>query len=556
MQACVRKTRLDQASPMARFLTRFARDESGVLVVFGVYVFLIMLMVGGIGIDLMRFERDRAKLQSTLDRAVLAAADLDQQLTPEAVVADYFDKAGLSQFLTSVTVDEGLGYRIVSGTAVAEIRTHFMHMTGIDTLSAMAASTAEERIGNVEISLVLDVSGSMLDNNRMINLQAASRDFIDDMMENTEAGKLSISIVPYAMQVSLPADFLAEFNISDEHAYSNCVNFADSDFHSTGISTAQPLERTMHFNFHEFDEGRRDDPPRLVDSLVCDIAGSGREVLIKQKNADTLKTFITNLHAGGNTSIDLGMKWGTALLDPSLNPVINTMIANGTVPGDFAARPHRFDDADTLKVVVLMSDGDNTRQFYVEADHRKGASNVWWNAGEQKYSIYNAARGEFYWPHDDSWNDHAFGNGEAITYCRRYRSNGTCRHWRTIPPEPGEAFALDYPDLWAYTSIAENMQKNYLPWMSTSRAWSEWYHDVFDWVDSATKDARTQNICNAAKDQGIIVFTIGFEAPPRGESVLRDCASSINHYFDVDGLELNDAFASIASSIRKLRLTQ
>ncbi len=548
MQACVRKTRLDQASPMARFLTRFARDESGVLVVFGVYVFLIMLMVGGIGIDLMRFERDRAKLQSTLDRAVLAAADLDQQLPAAAVVADYFDKAGLSQFLTSVTVDEGLGYRIVSGTAVAEIRTHFMHMTGVDTLSAMAASTAEERIGNVEISLVLDVSGSMLDNNRMINLQAASRDFIDNMVDNTEEGKLSISIVPYAMQVSLPADFLAEFNISDEHAYSNCVNFADSDFHSTGISTAQPLERTMHFDLRRntFD-GRGNDPMRLVDSPICDTAGSSREVLIKQNNADTLKTFITNLHAGGNTSIDLGMKWGTALLDPSMNPVINTMIANGTVPGDFAARPHRFDDADTLKVVVLMSDGDNTRQFYINEDFREGDSNVWWNADEKKYSVYYARFNAYYWPHARQWADHPYGqDGQGCVW-----SGGWQCFYRT---DPGTPVRLSYAELWAYTSLWQNMRHNYRPW--DPNAWRNWYRNMFDWVDPATKDARTQNICNAAKDQGIIVFTIGFEAPPRGESVLRDCASSINHYFDVDGLELNDAFASIASSIRKLRLTQ
>ena len=54
-------------------LSRFARDESGNLVVFGVYVFVMIFMVAGIGIDLMRLERDRADLQYTLDRAVLIA---------------------------------------------------------------------------------------------------------------------------------------------------------------------------------------------------------------------------------------------------------------------------------------------------------------------------------------------------------------------------------------------------------------------------------------------------------------------------------------------------
>ena len=72
----------------------------------------------------------------------------------------------------------------------------------------------------------------------------------------------------------------------------------------------------------------------------------------------------------------------------------------------------------------------------------------------------------------------------------------------------------------------------------------------------ANKNSRTKAICDAAKARNIIVFTIGFEAPSDGQAVLRDCASSIAHYFDVNGLEITDSFASIASSIRKLRLTQ
>jgi len=49
---------------------------------------------------------------------------------------------------------------------------------------------------------------------------------------------------------------------------------------------------------------------------------------------------------------------------------------------------------------------------------------------------------------------------------------------------------------------------------------------------------------------------IGFEARQRDLDVLESCASSPNHFLDVDVLEIKDAFVSIASSIRKLRLTQ
>lgn len=92
--------------------------------------------------------------------------------------------------------------------------------------------------------------------------------------------------------------------------------------------------------------------------------------------------------------------------------------------------------------------------------------------------------------------------------------------------------------------------------MNDDDAWDDWYYDVRSSVGSSTKNTRTSNICTAAKNNNIIVYTIGFEAPTAGKVVIEDCASSDSHYFDVDGLEIADAFASIASSIRKLRLTQ
>ena len=77
---------------LARRLYRFKRDESGSIMILAVYMLIMLFMVAGIGIDLMRFERDRSALQYTLDRAVLAAADLEQTLDPTAVVEDYFAK--------------------------------------------------------------------------------------------------------------------------------------------------------------------------------------------------------------------------------------------------------------------------------------------------------------------------------------------------------------------------------------------------------------------------------------------------------------------------------
>ncbi|MEC8197117.1 MAG: hypothetical protein VX228_12600, partial [Pseudomonadota bacterium] len=92
-------------------------------------------------------------------------------------------------------------------------------------------------------------------------------------------------------------------------------------------------------------------------------------------------------------SIDTGMKWGTALLDPAFQPVVSSMIDSsnadsGAVPQIFEGRPFAYGNHESLKIVVLMSDGQNTRQHFVTDNYRTGNSNVWYNAQEDYYSLY------------------------------------------------------------------------------------------------------------------------------------------------------------------------
>lgn len=562
-----------------RFAHRFAKEEDGTLLIFVLYVFLIILIFGGIGIDLMRFERDRASLQYTLDRAVLAAADLDQSLDPDLVVRDYLAKAGMSSYLSNVEVTQGLGYRIVSVQATADIATYFMRMTGVESLTVPAASTAEESIGGVEISLVLDVSGSMNSNSRLTNLKVAAKDFVDTMVNNTQDGKLSISIVPYATQVSAPAVFLDKFNTTQEHSYSNCVNFSATDFDSTEIAPEVELKRTMHFDpWSSRYDGRQNTPETLVTTPVCE-EDARREMMVMQQDRDELKTFIQNLWAQGNTSIDVGMKWGAALLDPSVQPVISDLAEEGSVPTGLANRPSTFGSGETLKVIVLMTDGQNTAQYYLPDEFRSGDPGVYWNAEEKIYSIYagpdssdrdgdgNRTEPSYYWTNLEQWADHPYGepNTHEATRTEKVCTWPTilgCWAWdyQTVTEtvvENGTPVPQSKADLFAHTTALTIADNIFAPVVGSTSARNTWYYGSRNrYVDATTKDNRTKAICTAAKAHGIIVYTIGFEAPTAGKVVLKDCASSDSHFFDVNGLEIADAFASIASSIRKLRLTQ
>jgi Flp pilus assembly protein TadG len=528
----------------------FRDEESGVLVAFGVFFILMILMVGGIGVDLMRFEFTRTSLQNTLDRAVLAAADLDQTLDPQDVVEDYFAKSALADYLSSVTVDQGLNYKEVSATAEIEMDTQLIHMLGINSLNAPAAGTAAESVDGVEISLVLDMSGSMGSNNRLPNLKVAAKDFVTTMLNSAPVGDVSISIVPYATQVNAGLTLAQHFNLSNEHSFSHCVNFAASDFNSTTISTTESLKRTGPF-----------DPWYQVESAlrlpVCPERASS-DIQVYSLNEGSLHTYIDGFSAGGNTSTDIGIKWGTALLDPGMQPVVTDLIADGDVNAAFTGRPMAYDD-ETLKVMVVMSDGQNTSQYYLDESYRAAShTNVWFYEGdfdsdgtiERVYSVEDGST--YYYKTPINWSS----SYKGYTSASWVNDPATGNHFGPTPFMGAASNRLTFPELFHQASNEWISDALFYGIWSDSYSDSYWRWNAYNSVGGSTKDGRMDAICDAAKDAGIIVFTIGFEAPSHGEAVLENCASSQAHFFDVDGIEISDAFISIAASISKLRLTQ
>ncbi len=341
-------------------LARFARDSEGSLIVFSLFLIACMMLAVGIAIDVMRFEMTRTKLQNTLDRAVLAAADLDQTLEPEAVVADYFKRAGLGNFNVDITVDQGLNFRNVHASTEAEIKTLLLRMVGIPTFTAPASGTAEERISNVEISLVLDISGSMGSNNKIGNLRTAAKEFVDSVVVDDAEGQISLSLVPYTAQVNAGPNIFNQLRktSSGRHNYSHCIDFDSDDFETTTISMTKYYQQAQHFEWSS-------ESYRPIRNPGCPMQDYERIVPLS-KNIAELKDTIDDYRSRANTAIHIGMKWGTALLDPSMRTIVNNLVASNVIDDPFAGRPAAYDDDETLKVVVLMTDGENVDTYRIQ----------------------------------------------------------------------------------------------------------------------------------------------------------------------------------------------
>ncbi|MGR3481808.1 pilus assembly protein TadG-related protein [Salipiger marinus] len=459
------------ASALLSYLRRWRRDESGFVSILVVAVIMVMLVFGGIGIDMMYAELQRTKLQNTLDRAVLAATDLDQSLDPEAVVTDYMERMALGDALVSVDVDDGLNYRTVTAEGRMTATSNVLRLLGVDTLQVDALAQATERFNKVEISLVVDISGSMDDGDKLEELQAAAKDFVDTLLDEGNEDLVSISLVPYSEHVNAGPEILSYMNVNWRHGYSHCIEMPNSAFASTTLDYTTRFDQMQHFQWNYNGSNSRSD-------TICPRYDYERITAFSQ-NRTALKAQIDQLQPRAGTSIFMGMKWGTALLDPSAQRIASGMIAKGKVDPVFEGRPVAYDDEEVLKTVVLMTDGQHDRSYRIRSGY--------------------------------------------------YDSDSEYAHW-------------DRYNLWYYL-------QNYV----RSSSWGNFYYQRYD---STLGDSLLDDICDAAKRKGILIWTIGFEVTDHGANVMRNCASSPSHFFRVEGVEISEAFSTIAHTLNQLRLTQ
>lgn len=466
-------------------LHEFPRNEDGNLVTMSVFLVPLMLVLGGMSVDFMRFEAERALIQDTADRAALAAANLEFTNPGEGVgkVRDFFEKANLDQYLDGdAIVTETINNRTVEVNASHEMNTFFLKLAGIDTLDAGARSVATQGVGNVEISLVLDISGSMrwdtydADGNatglsKMEALQEAATTFVNTALQDSNADRVSISLVPYAQHVNAGPDLFAGLTTNQLHDYAYCVEFDDADFAQAGIDLSKTYDQGQFMD--HWSTGSTLNDPMCAHRWFEQInpVTQDRQGLIDQ---------IAAMEPTTQTSIFLGMKWGLALLDPSTAPLVAPNLDSA-----FEGRPAAYSADDpnhnTTKVLVVMTDGQNTDATYIKDEY------------------YQDANDAYHW------------------------ANNPLSYWYNNNVHSG------YHNSWDFKEVRYNNSKG---------------------------NELLADSCDAAREKNVQVFAIAFEAPDDGAQVMSECATTLNHFFNTNGDDLNSVFEAIAEQVTSLRLTQ
>ena len=175
----------------------------------------IVPVIGIVGsaVDIGRAYMTQLRLQQACDAGVLAGrramggASYSEAAQSEANKMFNFNfpeaKYGASGILFSSEAEESGSD--VSGQASAVLPTELMFMFGKDQFRLSANCTAKLEISNVDVMMVLDVTGSMAQTNsgdsvdRITALKDATMDFFDTLTTaDIGDGRLRFGVVPYS----------------------------------------------------------------------------------------------------------------------------------------------------------------------------------------------------------------------------------------------------------------------------------------------------------------------------------------------------------------------
>jgi Flp pilus assembly protein TadG len=183
------------------------QDECGGITIFVLVMFVLLLVAGGMAVDYQRFELARADLQNALDRGVLAATNSNQTYDgsgtlsvdeqAELLIAGYlasrnYKPTGLN---LSTTVGQVAGGRAITASADEPVDTIFLRLMGINRLNVAVISGAIQAVPKLEITLVLDVSGSMgwdstsAPGTKLAQLKIAAKQFLDTILSAGNAAQ-------------------------------------------------------------------------------------------------------------------------------------------------------------------------------------------------------------------------------------------------------------------------------------------------------------------------------------------------------------------------------
>jgi Flp pilus assembly protein TadG len=122
--------------------------------------------------------------------------------------------------------------------------------------------------------------------------------------------------------------------------------------------------------------------------------------------------------------------------------------------------------------------------------------------------------------------------------------------WRTLSPQ--------WRGLWGGFSLPRNLDDDVIKAMVMVTGGGNEVNTDYDEVASnAVADENFRSVCSAMRNEGYVIYMIGFQTPVTTRTLLQECAGSATHYFESPTQEhLVQAFHQIAARLTVLRVVR
>ncbi len=378
-------------------IARFSRSKRGNIALLSALLAVPLLVLAGGAVDLMKIAGARSEVLGALDAGILAAASLTNPRDPETVIREYLDTnvdptiIDPASITLNVTAEKTGRFSNIEVAANFNIDTDFVDVIGFHTVPVAVTSSATHGIANVEISLVLDVSGSM-SGDKIAALRTDAANFVTEMLDASPADSTSISVVPYSSNVTLnkatfsnylDKDSIDEDAIEDHLCESAGPGCSIDDFtdEEKEVAAVAVWNGCLEYESTDFDgsllpfNGRNETASPNEDNGKDDCR-PGVEPIFLSQNVTTLTNQIGSYVASGETAMHVATMWGYNALSDSWR---------GRLGGDavFADRPTQLGGDEAYKILVVMTDGKINPH---DADVSKAV------AGNRFLAVCNAAK--------------------------------------------------------------------------------------------------------------------------------------------------------------------
>lgn len=503
----------------SKVIARLVWNESGTYSIIFAFTMIPLFAAVGLAVDFGRAQLTRDELQAAVDAAVIASARKANLTETELLAYAKTYVAANSRFnIESVNFALTKTSTGVALSARMAIDTYMLPVLGYDKVDIDASSEVMVGTGDIEVALMLDVTGSMCTDGvgpctsgaKLDGLKAAAKDLVNIVVTGDQFLRSTrVSLVPVSTRIRIAPDgdgaglMAAMTGLPGTWSgyYRDC----------TSASGGGGSEGSGNWVCHAYQTSQAVDwkiMPCVVDRFYNDPSSH------EATDAPPGPGFWLNAHGGDRFPLSL---------DSTSTPIL---VGTGQTPADpmdfwtYAPDGYCADVAESNVLMPLSSDKQglldriDSLEAYGSTAGALGTAMAW-------YTI------------SPSWSGVFSGSSAPAPYSE-------------LAPHPVTGLVKLKKAVVLMTDGVYN----------TYRGWKD--------ADQQTNSDYATDVCDNMKAAGIEVYTVGFAldeltAAERiiAEATLEDCATAATYYYDADTVaELNEAFQSIGSKLSALRLTR